>query len=262
MEVPSRDTLRKEGMDFRNEMMPKARGEAEAIYADDPDQIARRDARRADVEGQYAQLNDPKRQKMDQLVAFLTGGANRSGIGSIGAGAAANSSQMRAGQESARAAQLDKLLGMEDADIAREDARKGNIAGYIGKVLDDATAMSNTALQTHATLASVAQRSDDEAKYRDLQRELNAADNAAREAITRLQGGDSSGVPDLIKYADLLGEVIATGEMNAQALKGDALIAEIDRLERLKESHAAVMQTIGGRLGVSGGGWQTGELPE
>ena len=83
--------------------LARLRGEVEKLGAEFPRESpeARRqaEAEQARLEQRYAQMMDPEKQRLDNLIAFLAGGAGRRGIGSVLGGAAESANRARAASE-------------------------------------------------------------------------------------------------------------------------------------------------------------------
>jgi hypothetical protein len=79
-----------------------------------PEDLAARRAEIASARQRMEQEFDPSRQRLDQLIAFLSGAAGRTSLGSVGAGGARAAQATTAQQEAARRERLKEVSGMEE----------------------------------------------------------------------------------------------------------------------------------------------------
>jgi hypothetical protein len=79
-----------------------------------PEDLAARRAEIASARQRMEQEFDPSRQRLDQLIAFLSGAAGRTSLGSVGAGGARAAQATAAQQEAARRERLKEVSGMEE----------------------------------------------------------------------------------------------------------------------------------------------------
>jgi hypothetical protein len=79
-----------------------------------PEDLAARRAEIASARQRMEQDFDPSRQRLDQLIAFLSGAAGRTSLGSVGAGGARAAQATAAQQEAARRERLKEVSGMEE----------------------------------------------------------------------------------------------------------------------------------------------------
>lgn len=189
----------------------------------------------ADRQALYDKVNDPARQKRDRMIAFLTGGANRSSLGSVAAGATAASTNLQRQQETTQANQLNERraefermveqnreLGMaqseaEDNALQRLTSEKG-IAMQGGIELDRQSAqLAGDNLQAKMTQAGI-----------DADVAMNAARNANDllrtqiEAETRMSAAGSGDYKFTGLTAD---DILAAKEMIASDPQYQSVIA-------------------------------------
>lgn len=84
-------------------------------------------ARRADIASAKQRMQeefDPSKQRLDQLISFLTGAAGRTSIGSVGAGGARAAQATAAQQEAARRERLKEVSGMEEGLRSKLEAER------------------------------------------------------------------------------------------------------------------------------------------
>lgn len=83
--------------------LARLRGEVENLGTtfpkESPEARRQAEAEQARLEQRYAQMMDPEKQRLDNLIAFLAGGAGRRGIGSVLGGAAESANRARAANE-------------------------------------------------------------------------------------------------------------------------------------------------------------------
>jgi len=79
-----------------------------------PEDLAARRAEIASARQRMEQDFDPSRQRLDQLISFLSGAAGRTSLGSVGAGGARAAQATAAQQEAARRERLKEVSGMEE----------------------------------------------------------------------------------------------------------------------------------------------------
>lgn len=98
-----------------------------------PQEITRaREADQKKLEEFYRQTQDPEKQRINNLIAFLAGGAGRRGIGSVLGGAAEAGMRSQAAQEAAG------LQALKDVQTGRETLRQAQLqqqqAQYAGQI--------------------------------------------------------------------------------------------------------------------------------
>lgn len=248
--APTFEEYYRQASDVQSAERPGKITEGKDLYADDPALMAERTKRRAALETKYNELSDPKRNKMDQMIAFLTGGANRSGIGSVLSGAATGASQMRGQQEAAQANQLKELLGMAEADVARSDDKQAKIADYVSTAMNDVTSTVNSALQSAATMGSAAMSANERAADREQMRALEQARMQAQRAIEEMKlTGDTTKLSEVVSFLDHLQERLASIRMMPGVSEEEIEAAAVE----LEQAMDVVTRLGMGKLGAGAG---------
>jgi hypothetical protein len=183
--------------------MAMARARQGMIPGLNPERMAARQKDLAERERLYEQAKDPKRQAMDQLIAFLASGAGRTTTGGALAAGAAGYSRTAAAQEAA----LRSLL--KDRETAREGIR----------ALEDAREME----VTRAGLGG-----------------LEAGEQARRAGVTAGAGltGDQMRTGAALYAADLQAE---TARLNEQSRALDRALARGDMNRRAVETQYSIL---------------------
>lgn len=89
-----------------------------------PEDLAARRAEIASARQRMEQDFDPSRQRLDQLISFLSGAAGRTSLGSVGAGGARAAQATAAQQEAARRERLKEVSGMEEGLRSKLEAER------------------------------------------------------------------------------------------------------------------------------------------
>lgn len=108
--------------------MAMARARQGMIPGLNPERMAARQKDLAERERLYEQAKDPKRQAMDQLIAFLASGAGRTSTGGALAAGAAGYSRTAAAQEAALRSLLKDRETAREGIRALEEAREMDVA--------------------------------------------------------------------------------------------------------------------------------------
>jgi len=89
-----------------------------------PEDLAARRAEIASARQRMEEEFDPSRQRLDQLISFLSGAAGRTSLGSVGAGGARAAQATAAQQEAARRERLKEVSGMEEGLRSKLEAER------------------------------------------------------------------------------------------------------------------------------------------
>ena len=139
------------------------------------------------LEGMEADLYDPQSERLDRLIAFATGAADKSRASSaLGAGAKA-SLDMRQEQRKSKLDRAKQLAEMaSETDLADLNVSKAQLAAGL-KAADRASSTRNSYIQAISTLSAAEMRSLEAQADRELRADIANGEIAARTAAAAAQ---------------------------------------------------------------------------